>query len=96
MPRTIRAAAFKQTCLALMDEVHEGGEPIFITKRGKIVAKLAPAAEARPSALGCLRDALEVIDEDFSIPAWIHGATLMTADEELRATKTLRTVDPRR
>jgi antitoxin (DNA-binding transcriptional repressor) of toxin-antitoxin stability system len=39
MPRTVKAAEFKQTCLALMDEVERGGEPIVITKRGKPVAK---------------------------------------------------------
>jgi prevent-host-death family protein len=70
MARTIKAAEFKQTCLALMDEVAAGGETILITKRGKAVAKLAPVLDSRPKALGCLKSTLEIVDEDFSLPAW--------------------------
>jgi prevent-host-death family protein len=70
MARTIQAAEFKQTCLALMDEVASTGATIVITKRGKPVAKLAPVAEKRPQALGCLEGALEIVDDDFSLPAW--------------------------
>ena len=39
--RTISASEFKAKCLKLMDEVAQTGEPIYITKNGKIVAKLA-------------------------------------------------------
>ena len=74
MARTIKAAEFKQTCLALMDEVAERGETILITKRGKIVAKLAPVSDARPQALGCLKGALEIVDEDFALPDWTVSA----------------------
>jgi prevent-host-death family protein len=70
MSRTIKAAAFKQTCLALMDEVARGGEPVVITKRGKPVARLVPVAEQRPQALGCLANAVAILDEDFSLPEW--------------------------
>jgi prevent-host-death family protein len=70
MPRTVKAAEFKQTCLALMDEVERGGEPIVITKRGKPVAKLVSVADERPPLLGCLKGALEILDEDFSLPEW--------------------------
>ena len=74
MARTIKAAEFKQTCLALMDEVAQRGETILITKRGKIVAKLAPASDVRPQALGCLKGALEIVDERFSLPEWTVSA----------------------
>ncbi len=70
MARTIKAAEFKQTCLALMDEVAAGGESILITKRGKVVAKLAPVLDERPPALGCLKGAIEIVDDDFSLPEW--------------------------
>jgi prevent-host-death family protein len=48
----IAAAEFKAKCLALLDEVAETGEPITITKRGKVVARLVPATvvETRPWA----------------------------------------------
>lgn len=70
MARTVKAAEFKQTCLALMDEVARGGEPIVITKRGKPVAKLVSAADERPPLLGCLEGTLEILDENFSLPEW--------------------------
>jgi prevent-host-death family protein len=46
----IAAAEFKAKCLALLDEVKERGEPITITKRGRVVARLVPADDddARP------------------------------------------------
>ena len=40
--KTIAAAKFKATCLALMDEVQSKREPVLITKNGKPVARLEP------------------------------------------------------
>jgi prevent-host-death family protein len=39
----VAAAEFKAKCLALIDQVRERGEPITITKRGRVVARLVPA-----------------------------------------------------
>lgn len=66
----MKAAEFKQACLALMDEVATRRETILVTKRGKVVAKLAPVTDERPQALGCLKSAKEIIDADFSLPDW--------------------------
>lgn len=46
----ITATEFKAKSLALIDQVNESGEPIVITKRGRIVARLVPDGEeeARP------------------------------------------------
>lgn len=41
----LAASEFKARCLALLDRVHDGGEPITITKRGRVVARLVPAGE---------------------------------------------------
>lgn len=41
----IPATEFKAKCLALIDRVRERGEPITITKRGRVVAKLVPAGD---------------------------------------------------
>jgi prevent-host-death family protein len=48
--KTVAAAEFKAKCLALIDRVHNEGEPITITKRGRTVARLVPAGddEAQP------------------------------------------------
>lgn len=40
--RTMTAAKFRATCLAVMDEVAKTREPVEITKRGRPVARLAP------------------------------------------------------
>ena len=39
---TVSATEFKAKCLQLMERVKSSHEPIFITKRGKVVAQLAP------------------------------------------------------
>ena len=41
--KTMAAAEFKAKCLAVIDRVHEEGEPVTITKRGRTVARLVPA-----------------------------------------------------
>jgi prevent-host-death family protein len=41
----INASEFKAKCLALIDQVHQGSEPILIRKHGRIVAKLTGASE---------------------------------------------------
>ena len=43
--RTIAAGEFKAKCLGLMDEVMVSGQPIRITKRGKVIAWLTPPHE---------------------------------------------------
>ena len=42
--KTIPANESKQTCLRLLDEVRDTGQPIVITKRGDPIAKLVPVA----------------------------------------------------
>lgn len=42
---TISATTFKARCLALLDEVHEGGGELTITKHGRPVAKLVSVEE---------------------------------------------------
>jgi len=46
----ISATEFKAKSLALIDRVHESGEPIIITKRGRVVARLVAddEGEAKP------------------------------------------------
>jgi prevent-host-death family protein len=39
----ISVTVFKQHCLDIIRRVEERGEPVTITRRGKIVARLAPA-----------------------------------------------------
>ena len=45
--RFVTAAEFRARCLALLDEVAETQETLVVTKRGKPVARVMPAAEPR-------------------------------------------------
>lgn len=59
--KTVPAGEFKQTCLRLLDEVGESGEPILITKRDKAVAQLTPVKPGRAEDwLGAMRDRGEI------------------------------------
>ena len=58
--RQIGAGAFKQRCLAIIDEVAKTHRPVTISKRGKPMARLVPlvkmtsrsVASSRASATG--------------------------------------------
>ena len=39
------ASDFKARCLHLIDQVRETAEPIVITKRGRVVARVVPAGD---------------------------------------------------
>ena len=41
----VTATEFKAKCLAMIDWVHKHREPITITKRGRILARLVPEDE---------------------------------------------------
>jgi prevent-host-death family protein len=70
--RTISAAEFKARCLTLMDDVGSTGETLLITKRGKPVAKLVPAAKENREFIGRLKGVIEIVgDLDADPPeAW--------------------------
>lgn len=60
MDRTIPAGEFKAKCLDLMDEVARTGDSIVITKRGKPVARLGPAARKPRTLRGFYKDKLRI------------------------------------
>ena len=43
----ISITQFRASCLALIRRVESGGEPVDIRRRGKVVARLAPAPAAK-------------------------------------------------
>src|SRR5262249_24873887 len=59
----ISAVKFKATCLKLIDQVAETGEPVVITKRGKVLARLVPD-HGRPRGLGRGRGSVEILCSD--------------------------------
>jgi prevent-host-death family protein len=59
----VSAVKFKATCLKLIDQVAQTGEPIVITKRGKVMARLVPDRD-RPRGLGRGSDTVEILCSD--------------------------------
>jgi prevent-host-death family protein len=61
----VSATDFKAKCLALLDEVNKGGGSITITKRGKPVAVLQPAAKKAPfkSSRGIFEGQMEIVGD---------------------------------
>ena len=61
----ISAVKFKATCLKLIDRVAETGEPVVITKRGKILARLV-SDHGKRRGFGTGRETVEIMcsDED--------------------------------
>lgn len=68
----IPAGVFKDTCLAIMDEVHDQGKHYLITKHGRPVARLVPPITEAPTSYGMLRGMVvrqdDIISPDFE--AW--------------------------
>ena len=56
MNKTIPAGQFKQTCLAVLDEVARRHEEVTITKRGKPIAKLVPIETDRERTEAILKE----------------------------------------
>jgi prevent-host-death family protein len=63
--RTVPAAEFKAKCLSLLDRVRERGEPITITKRGRVVARLVPAGDEADRPWLRLRGTVTRYDDPF-------------------------------
>lgn len=62
--REIGAGAFKQVCLALLDEVAESNTEVIITKRGRPIARLVPMAsdrEREQAILASLRAGTKIV-----------------------------------
>lgn len=75
----VNATVFKATCLSLIDRVHQKGETVTITKRGRVVAKLVNAVEADDQPWLALR----------KVRATFHGDPFAPAvsDDEIEAYK---------
>lgn len=53
---TLLISEFKAKCIEVLNSVHDTGQPIIVTRRGKPLAKIAPIADASPGTrqLGAL------------------------------------------
>jgi len=62
----INASDFKARCLSLIDQVRSGGEPIVITKRGKVVARLVAAGDDQPRPWVGVRGKARLVGNPFA------------------------------
>jgi prevent-host-death family protein len=62
----IPVTEFKAKCLALIDRVRERGEPITISKRGRVVARLVPAGDEDEKPWLRLRGTAKWIGDPFA------------------------------
>ena len=74
--RTLAAGEFKTHCLRLMDEVHETGTEIIVTKHRRPVVRVSPVRMERPRLVGSCIDQLQIladIDREPAIPVqdWV-------------------------
>lgn len=63
--KSIAASEFKAKCLALIDQVHDTGQPITITKRGRVVAVLHAAGDESRKPWLRLRGTITRYDDPF-------------------------------
>ena len=69
---TIGASAFRDQCLALLDNLPPDG--LVVTKRGKPVARVVPCSESPKPLIGCLRGKIRVTgDIRTTSAAWPAG-----------------------
>jgi antitoxin (DNA-binding transcriptional repressor) of toxin-antitoxin stability system len=68
----VKAGAFKDTCLQLLDQVHDHEAEVVVTKRGEVVARVVPPDARMPSAFGFMRGTVlaheDIVAPDFE--AW--------------------------
>lgn len=68
----VAAGVFKDTCLQLLDQVHDHEIEVVVTKRGEVVARVVPPDTPAPSAFGFLRGTVieegDMVSPDFE--AW--------------------------
>ena len=76
--REISISKFRVTYAAVLDEVQRTGRPVRITRFGKPLAEVHPAAQRfRPSWLGCMRGTAEIVGDIVgpihAFEAWDRG-----------------------
>ena len=67
--RTLAAGEFKTHCLRLMDEVHETGTEIIVTKHRRPVVRISPVRMERPRLVGSCIDQLQILADIDNKPA---------------------------
>ena len=76
---TIPAAKFKAQCLQLIDDAHEKGQGVVVTKRGVPMARLIPFEQperpfrsvvGRTPNIRILGDIVSPLPQEWTLPEW--------------------------
>ncbi len=67
--RTVPAGEFKTNCLRLMDEVHETGAEIVVTKHRRPVVRVSPFRQDQPKLVGSCKGQLRILTDIDAEPA---------------------------
>jgi antitoxin (DNA-binding transcriptional repressor) of toxin-antitoxin stability system len=70
--KAVSVSKFKATCLELLRNVEETGEPILVTKHGEPIAEVrAPQGKRARSPFGCMKDRTKILGDVLSpaVPA---------------------------
>lgn len=62
----IAISRFKATCLAVLERVHQSGQTLLITKRGKPIAQVLPPPKTElvnESRYGCMEGKIEFLGD---------------------------------
>ena len=67
MGKVVSVSEFKANCLRLIDEMQEDGEPLTLTKRGKVVAEVVPKRdEPLKPVFGSMKNTVYRFDDPFT------------------------------
>lgn len=65
--KAVSVSKFRATCLELLRNVKETGEPILVTKHGKPIAEVrAPQRKRARSPFGCMKDRTKILGDVLS------------------------------
>lgn len=69
--KKVLISEFKAKCIGMIKEVHETGEPLLVTRRGKPMVKVEPVEKtSHLPVLGALKGTVEILGDivhtDFS------------------------------
>ena len=63
MMKSLSAAAFKATCLEVLDTVAETGQEVVVTKRGRPVARVVPMVSKPKQIVGAMKGTVQIVGD---------------------------------
>lgn len=62
--REIPISKFRASCLSVLEDVNQTGQPVVVTRFGKPVAQISPLPPAKKKRwLGCMSGSMEIVGD---------------------------------